>query len=229
MADSFRLSPLNFYLRSSLFDKINITGSATVDPYNFDNRGFPVNRYVWQDGKFSLGRIKSASLSISTDFKSKPRDPKMEDQRKQQLQQQLNDPSLIGDQQRLLDYMRQNPSEFVDFNIPWHVSLGFTVFFSEQLKTDLTGFDKKFSSNLNINGGFNLTPKWNVSMNGYYDLDTRKIQTLQMNISREMHCWQMSLAVTPVGLYRSFSINISPKSSILQDLKINRTRYFSNY
>jgi LPS-assembly protein len=27
--------------------------------------------------------------------------------------------------------------------------------------------------------------------------------------------------------YRSFSINISPKSGLLRDLKVNRTRYFS--
>jgi LPS-assembly protein len=38
----------------------------------------------------------------------------------------------------------------------------------------------------------------------------------------------MSIGVVPVGLYRSFNINISPKSSILQDLKVNRTRTFTN-
>lgn len=31
----------------------------------------------------------------------------------------LNDPSLAADRQQLLDYMQQNPAEFVDFNIPW--------------------------------------------------------------------------------------------------------------
>jgi LPS-assembly protein len=50
-----------------------------------------------------------------------------------------------------------------------------------------------------------------------------------MSIAREMHCWQMSINVTPVGRYRFFSLNISPKASILQDLKINRTRQFNSY
>jgi hypothetical protein len=66
-------------------------------------------------------------------------------------------------------------------------------------------------------------------MNGYYDFDSRKLQTFQMTISREMHCWQMAISATPVGLYRYFNITISPKSSVLQDLRINRTRYFTSY
>ncbi len=229
IADSFRLSPINFYLRSTLFEKINITASTTLNPYDYDDRGFPVDKIFSHNGKFNWGRLSNGNLSISTEFKSKPKDPKLEDQRKKQLQQQLNDPSLLGDQQRLLDYMRQNPAEFVDFNVPWSVNIAFAVFFSEQLKRDLTGFEKKFSSNLNFNGNFNLTPKWNFGVTGYYDLKTTQLQTFQMNISREMHCWQMSISVTPIGLYRFFSININPKASILQDLKINRTRYFTNY
>jgi len=228
LADSFQLTDPAFYLRSTLFEKINITAQATLNPYDYDTLGFPVNKLFRHQDKFNLGRVSNGSLSVSTEFKSKPKDPQKEENRKKQMNDILSDPSLI-DQQNLIDYMRQNPQEFVDFNIPWSVSLGFTLFFSEQLRTDLRGFEKKFSSNLNFNGSFNLTPKWNFSVNGYYDLKTTKLQTFQMNISREMHCWQMSISVTPVGLYRFFSINISPKSSILQDLKINRTRYFSNF
>jgi hypothetical protein len=63
-------------------------------------------------------------------------------------------------------------------------------------------------------------------MNGYYDFATSSIQTLTMFITREMHCWQLSINVTPVGLYRSFNITINPKSGLLRDLKVNRTRYF---
>jgi hypothetical protein len=50
-----------------------------------------------------------------------------------------------------------------------------------------------------------------------------------MSINREMHCWQLSINVTPIGNFRFFSFTISPKASMLQDLKVNRTRYFSNF
>jgi LPS-assembly protein len=128
-----------------------------------------------------------------------------------------------------MEYARQNPSEFVDFNIPWQINLSYSLNFYESRLPDYSGFERKFSSNLNFNGSFNLTPKWNFSVNGYYDFDTKKLQTFTMAIAREMHCWQLSLNVTPIGLYRYFSLNISPKAGILQDLKINRTRSFSSY
>ncbi len=34
LADSFQLSPITFYARSTLFEKINITAGATLDPYD---------------------------------------------------------------------------------------------------------------------------------------------------------------------------------------------------
>jgi LPS-assembly protein len=226
IADSFKLSTFNFYLRSTLFEKINITASTTLNPYQIDSRGFPIDKYAWQGGKFKLGRFSSGNLSMSTDFRSKPRDEKKEEERKQREQQLLNDPLLGPDAQSQLEYMRRNPADFVDFNIPWSLNLGLSVFFNERLKEDYSGFEKEFSSNLTFNGSFSLTPKWNFTVNGYYDFDTKNLQTFTMSIAREMHCWQMSINVTPVGPFRYFNITINPKSGLLQDLKINRTRYF---
>ena len=229
LRDSMKLDLFSIYFRTTLFDKISINANTVLDPYQTDARGVDINKYAWQGGKFKLGRLTYGSISMSTNFTSKPKDPKKEAERKKQSEQRLNDPSLIADQQSLMDYMQQNPAEFVDFNIPWQVSFGYSLFFSTRLKEDLNGFEKKFSSNMNFNGSFNLTPKWNFSLNGYYDFDTKKLQTFQMSINREMHCWQLSINVTPVGLYRSFNFSISPKASVLQDLKINRTRSFTNF
>lgn len=229
LRDSLKLDYFNLYLRSNLFDKINISASATLNPYKSDSIGRDIDQYAWQGGKFSPGRLMQGSISVSTSFKSKAIDPEKEKQRQQQVQENLDTPELRADQQRLLEYARQNPAEFVDFNIPWQVNLSYSLNFFESRKADYSGFEKKFSSNLNFNGSFNLTPKWNFSVNGYYDFDTRQLQTFTMSIAREMHCWQLSLNVTPIGLYRYFSLNISPKAGILQDLKINRTRSFSSY
>jgi LPS-assembly protein len=229
LRDSLKLDLFNLYFRTTLFEKISITASSILDPYQVNERGIDINKYVWEGGKFKLGRLSSGSISVSTNFKSKPKDPKKDEERKKQMEQQLNDPLLIADQQRLLDYMQQNPAEFVDFNIPWQVSLGYSLYFSNRLRDDLSGFVKDFNSGLNFSGSFSLTPKWNFSLNGNFDFDTKEVQYFQMSINREMHCWQMSINVTPVGLYRSFNFTISPKSSLLQDLKINRTRNFSSF
>ena len=60
-----------------------------------------------------------------------------------------------------------------------------------------------------MSGDFNMTPKWKVGVNTYYDLKTSAIQQLTMFISREMHCWQLSINVTPVG---SIDLLISPSA-----------------
>ena len=229
LVDSMNLEPLNLYFRTNLFQKINLSASAILNPYVADSIGRNTGKYVWEDGKFKLGRIQTGSISLSTTFQSKPKDPKKDEELKKQIRENLNSPELQADQQRLLDYARQNPSEFVDFNIPWQISISYSLNFYERRKADYSGFEREFSSNINFNGSFNLTPKWNFSMNGYYDFETNQIQTFTMMITREMHCWQLSANVTPVGLYRYFNISISPKASVLQDLKINRTRSFSTY
>ncbi len=226
LADSLKLAPVNLYFRTNLFQKININANAILNPYLVDSVGLPIDRYAWQDGGFKLGRITSGSLSFSTSFQSKPRDEKKADQRQQELDQQLNDPLMGADRQRFMDYMQQNPSEFVDFNIPWQFSLSYSLYFNEQFRPDYSGFEKIVRSSASFSGSFSLTPKWKFTMNGFYDFDTKKLQTFTMSINREMHCWQMAINVTPIGIFRFFNITISPKSGILQDLRINRTRSF---
>lgn len=125
-----------------------------------------------------------------------------------------------------LEYVRQNPSEFADFNIPWSVNLSYSLSFSKTRKLNYSGFETRVNSNVSVNGDFNLTPRWKVGMNTYYDFNTSSIQMMTMYISREMHCWQLSINVTPIGTFRSFNITINPKSAMLRDLRINRTRSF---
>jgi LPS-assembly protein len=223
------LSTINIYFRTTLFEKININAQTTLDPYQTDERGYDIRKYAWQGGKFTPGRLTGGSISLSTNFQSKPKDPKKDAQRKKQVEQRLNDPTLIADQQRLLDYMQQNPSEFIDFNISWQLGINYSLSFVNRRKADFSGFETDFTSGLSFNASFNLTPKWKLSGSGSYDFDTKKVQYLTMSINRDMHCWQLSINVIPVGFTRSFNFSISPKAGILQDLKINRSRNFTSY
>jgi len=226
LADSFKLSPISFYFRSTLFNSINITGGTTLDPYQTDTMGFDVNKYAWAGKKFSLGRITNGNLAISTSFKSKPKDPKVDQQKQALLNAQGQMPMTMEEQQAQLNYMRNNSAQYADFNIPWSLNLSLAFNFTNSEKPDYTGFQTIITSSLNWSGDFNLTDKWKIGLNGYYDLRYTKLQSLTMNISRDLHCWQMSINVTPVGYSHYFNITINPKAGILQDLKINRTKYF---
>lgn len=224
IADSFKLSPFSLYIRSTLFEKINITAGGTLDPYQVDSNGYRIDKYMWKGGKFSPGRITNGSIAISTSFQSKPKD---EQQAREQEKEDENLPPMTAEEQMAqLAYARRNPAEFADFNIPWSLNISYSFSFSRNFRTDYKGWETTTNSNVSVNGDFNLTPKWKVGASTYYDFRTSSIQSLTMSISREMHCWQLSINVTPVGLYRTFNITINPKSGILRDLRINRTRYF---
>lgn len=227
-ADSMKLSPFNLSFRTTLFEKINITAGGLLDPYEVNAIGQRVNKLYWKGSDFKIGRLANANVSMSTSFQSKPKDPEKEKKKQEYQRQQINDPLLAAEQQRLLEYMRQNPAEFVDFNIPWSININYSLTYTNQFNTQTAKFDNIFTNNASFTGSFNLTPKWNFSVNGYYNISNTKLETFSMAISRDLHCWQMAINVTPLGPFRFFNFTISPKSSLLQDLKVNRTRTFQN-
>lgn len=225
LADSFALGNFSIYARTTLFEKLNITASANLDPYETDSVGHPVNKIAFDLRRFKFGRITSGNIAMSTSFTSKSKDGKDDKSREMPV-----DPFMTPDeQQRQLQFARANPAEFTDFNIPWSLTFSYSLNFSRILKPDYSGYKTETNSSLNFNGDFSLTPKWKVGATGYYDVSRQSLQQLSTFITREMHCWQLSINVTPIGLYRSFNIVFSPKSGILRDLKINRSRTFSSY
>jgi LPS-assembly protein len=227
LLDSFQLGDFNISLRSNILDKVNFTAFANISPYQFDNSGRRINRYAWDGGRMRLGTFTGASFALSTQFRSKPKDAAKAEEQEQA--QAITDPLLLADQQRLMDYMRRNPSEFVDFNIPWDIGFDVSANITRQLRPDLSGFDNVFTAGLNFRSSFSLTPKWMFTTNGSFDFKTVELQYFTMSINRDMHCWQMSIGIVPVGRWRSFNITINPKSSILQDLRVNRSRTFTNF
>ena len=223
MADSFRLSPISLSASTNLFNKVNISASGSLNPYEVNSEGRNIDQLVWKNNWFTLGRLTSVNVSLSSQFsggeESKGVQPGKEPQN------QIND--YNGYPQDEYDtemaYMRNNPNEFADFNIPWSVNLSYSLSYTKQFVRG-RGFTNNFSQNINFGGTLNLTKKWQLGVNGFYNVGLGQLNPLSMNVSRDLHCWQMAINISPIGLYRYFSINISPKSSLLRDLKINRTR-----
>ena len=123
--------------------------------------------------------------------------------------------------------IQKNPGDYVDFSIPWDLNLAYSLRFNKTTFNATTGrFNTQFNQDVNFNGSINLTPKWKLGLTGSYNISLKEIGMLSMNLSRDLHCWQMSIVLSPVGQYKFFTINISPKSGMLKDIKINRTRYF---
>lgn len=228
LADSFKLSTFSIGARTNLFDKISITASGTLNPYQTDNRGEAIDRLVWKDKIFTLGRFTGGNISMSTQFQGgdKNKEKKQPDNIGQPYNPVTGMP--LDEYQTEAAYISQNPAEFADFSIPWSVNFSYSLRFQRDRKADYSGYKTTVYQDVNWNGTLNLTPKWQLGLNGFYNLTTKEVGTISVSIAREMHCWQMAINVSPIGKYRFFNITISPKSAMLRDIKVNRTRSFQD-
>jgi hypothetical protein len=62
-ADSLRLSPINFNARTTLFDRLHLTGVCVMDPYITDTLNRRQNMLEWKKNK-RAARLTTASLAV---------------------------------------------------------------------------------------------------------------------------------------------------------------------
>lgn len=230
LADSLRLSPLSLTGRTNLFNKINITSSASFNTYEVNPvSGQLINKFIWSNGG-GLARLTSASLSISTQFQGgDPSAKKATTSTRPNQQLNPNTGMPLDEYETEQAYIRNNPSEFIDFSIPWTLDLSYSLQVSKTYDISKQSYVTNLNQNVNWNSTLKLTEKWKMGLNGFYNLTTKELGTLSISLAREMHCWQMAINISPVGLYRYFNISISPKSGLLQDLKVNRRTVSSGF
>ena len=132
----------------------------------------------------------------------------------------------LDEYQQEAAYITNNPGQFANFNIPWSVNFAYSLQFNRTRNTNFVGYRTDFSQNISGGGSLNLTPKWQIGLNGSFDITQKELGLISMYLSREMHCWQLSMNLSASRGNNYFNISISPKSGILRDVKINRTRYF---
>ncbi len=229
LADSLKMSPINFSGHTSFFNqKVNVSFGGVFNPYVTQIRdsvasgrliryAHTIDRYTWQNGSFPTLTSFNASMSFSLNaaaFK------KVNKQVPNQNTLQGANPA----QADRLAMINSNPNAFVDFNIPWNVNLSYSFFYSN------SGVNTSVGNTVNINGDLSVTPKWKVTFNTGVDLRAMSVSTSSVGIYRDLHCWDMSFQWIPFGFYKFYSVDIKVKASILQDLKLSKRRdYYNNY
>jgi len=224
-----KLSDISFSGRSQFTDKLGINYNGVLNPYllrdstNIITGAFVQkledSRYFWQGGKF-LPRLQSFGFSFDYGFNADAVKKKNEnyDNLKGQVEKQGMTP-LKSEQ---LNAINRDPNAFVDFNIPWNFAFQYSFNYSNILGVS------QITNTLNFNGDFNLTPKWKFTFNAGYDFKNNGLTPMNIAIYRDLHCWDMSVNWIPYGAYKSYSVTIKVKSSILQDLKLSKRQGFYN-
>lgn len=209
--DSFNWSDLSVAFNTMLFNVINVRASARYDLYAFDyDLERRVNTTMLQKGT-GFARFKSANVSLDASLKPRER---------QNEQRDISDTYNRLQQWGLTD-------RYYDFDIPWNLGvtyvLGITKSYVAQSKKDTVQIG---NHNIGLNGQVNLTSRWKLTVNTSYNVTQKKLQMTQINIVRDLHCWEMVLSVIPFGDYKFYNFTLNVKASELQDLKILRRRDF---
>ena len=122
---------------------------------------------------------------------------------------------------------KQNEGEYDDdgyynVTIPWSLSLNYNLSIAydrQKFNVEKKEYEYQFVHAFSFNGSLQPTKNWRVNFNATYDFKNHKISYATCNISRSMHCFQMSASVIPFGPMKSYSFSIAASSSLLKDLK----------
>ena len=249
-ADSFQWSDLNVGLRLKLSKSYTLNLNGVFDTYTYNENGQRVNVPRWQAGK-GIGRLRSTSTSFSYTFNNDTfkkwfgggDETKSNTTANNENPTDPNDPNSALDPEnngenstekksgRLLGKKKETGDTDEDgytiTTIPWSFS------FNYGLSLRYGAFDKikreykyALSHSLSFNGNIQPTKNWRFNFNATYDFDAKKISYMTCNITRDLHCWNMSANSVPIGPYKSYSFSVAVSSSLLKDLKYDK---HSNY
>lgn len=240
-ADSMNWSDINASIRLKLTKGFNLNLSGAFDTYTYqlNSNGNPVrvNKTRWEKyHSFGLGRLMSTGTSFSYTFnnetfkkllgkKDDKKDKKTEsaaptDQPSSDQSSDDQDQSKKKEEKKSASF---DPDGYMIWSVPWNLSFnysmryGYSTFNKEKLE-----YNHAITHNLGFSGSVTLTPGWSFNMSSSYDFDTKKISYTNINVSRDLHCWQMTAGIVPFGAYRSFNFSISVKSSLLKDVKYDK-------
>lgn len=202
--DSFNLANISLNGRTSLFDFFNIQFSTVFDPYILDESGVRRNKFeINENGR--LARLTNANGALG--FSINQHDKKAKSSAKASEQD--------------LRYINEHPEDFVDFTIPWNISVNYNISYS---KTGLEALP--LTQSVRFDGDFSLTSRWKLGFNSGYDFTAAKVSYTAFNIYRDMHCWEMRFNWVPFGAQENYFFQINVRSSVLQDLKLTKKTDF---
>ncbi len=230
-ADSFKLSPISASGHVGLFkDKINVTFSATFDPYV--NRIFDsisngqivpyrriVNRYTWQDGK--LPKLVAFNFSVSGSLNPAAFHPSPN---ANATANGLTLATATPLQRQNLAMLNSDPAAYMDFNIPWNLVMNYNFSYTNAY------ISSQRTNTIMLSGDLSLTKAWKIQFNTNYDFAVGELSSAtSFAIYRDLHCWDLSIQWLPFGYFKSYNVTLRVKSAILQALKLSkRSDYTSN-
>ena len=249
---NWSLFQVNLVLKFPKLNNYSLNLSTALDPYMYELNalGTPVrtNKQYWHNGRFphwsGLRWNFSYTFNNQTIKKwkeaiAKRRGEKVNSTSNTNESNETNDtgPNLENMQRNsdgTMNNAKLNSNKsakkeqvddgYVRTEFPWSLSINYSIAYAAGSEFDYERmyYKMKFTNNLSLSGNIGLGKGWKVSASMSYDFNYMRVSSCTFNISRDLHCWNMSASINPIGPYKSYTFHIGVNASILSDLKYDK-------
>lgn len=228
-ADSLRLAPISFNLRTPVLDALefNVNGSFSaydqariVDPATGRSTWANINSSLIASGK-GLARLTSLSIQAGTRFSSQgvsfaPRaQPQTDTAAASESDLASRFERRVNYRQDEVDLFGERTPGWSPVTIPWDLSLQ-AVYSYNRPNPDVT----VQSLYVSFRGSLSLTQTLDVNVVGSIDVLRGEINSPIVDITKRLHCWYLSLNWVPIGVNQGFFLRFGASAQQLRDLVI---------
>lgn len=205
----------------------SLRGTGTSFSYTFNNQTFEKIKglFTGKKDKKDKGKDKDSKTDSLQNDPNGPRPDGKDTSLADIAAKKQERKSLFGNNESEGEYDQDG---YLKVSIPWNLSLSYGV------NLNRTTFDPRrdeynygLTHSLMFSGSIQPTKNWSFNFNASYDFLAKRIANMTIGISRDLHCWTLSANAIPFGPYRSYSITIGVKSSMLHDVKWDKHGYSS--
>ena len=231
-------SNLSTRLRLKLTKNYTFSLNATwaTYAYQFNERGQVVvgDRTEWSYGRF--GRFQGMSQNLSYTFNNKTFDKikKFFQNEEESGEENTNDAENKpdGDEAVVAKGSFRDTSKikskdadvdedgYMPFKFPWSFTVSYGIMMAEntaaKINVKTMRYPYKFTQNMNFSGNIGISDNWRINFTSGYNFQFKKLTTTTMNISRDLHCFEMSCGIV-LSPYTSFNFSFRATSQMLAD------------
>ncbi|MDH7516452.1 MAG: putative LPS assembly protein LptD [Bacteroidota bacterium] len=202
--DSMKLAPVSASFRTSVQNLLDMYGGATFSPYVYRPTRYGTDS---MGARVTLERGHEIDRFLFTEGQGLARLTAFDIHVSANLSNETFSRSARND----------SAAQAGAWRVPWSLSVGYDYAINRFSPEAITR-----SSSMRASLTISPTRGWRLSASTYYDFITGQIGTPQVNVYRDLHCWEMTFNWVPAGYYRHYELVIRLKAPHLQDIKIEK-------
>ncbi len=230
-------SNLSTRLRLKLTKNYTFSFNATwaTYAYAFNDRGQVIvgDRTEWSYGRF--GRFQGMSQNLSYTFNNKTfakikqwfqgsdedEEAENQDSNDGTIEEEVSKGNSLKESKtkKAKDATVDNDG-YMPFKFPWNLTISYGIMMAEntaaKINVKTMRYPYKFTQNMNISGNIGISDNWRITFTSGYNFQFKKLTTTTMNISRDLHCFEMSCGIV-LSPYTSFNFSFRATSQMLAD------------